>query len=181
MAPDTAFHPFPPPQWIIFGMQNPKLLSGTHPLTSTLHHKSLNSQNFQFSARKLTLNFKPWHFLQPNFVFPLLLYIFCHSIYWSMLKLQPCLLFYLIFLFDQLPCCGYPHLSTHWIGVFLDDSNCLLLVWGPCKRSHDLACYCFKQIITLSINIPQVCTLLCCIGRRYGFDYSREWVCMLCG
>ena len=35
---------------------------------------------------------------------------------------------YLISSFFHLPCCVYPHLSTHWIGVLLDESDCLLLV-----------------------------------------------------
>ena len=32
--------------------------------------------------------------------------------------------------FDHLPCCWYPCLLTPWIGVLLDESDCLLLVWG---------------------------------------------------
>ena len=32
----------------------------------------------------------------------------------------------------------YPCFSTPWIGVLLDDSNCLLLVWGACIRSHNV-------------------------------------------
>ena len=30
-------------------------------------------------------------------------------------------------------CCGYSCLSTPWIGVLLDESNCFLLIWGGCS------------------------------------------------
>ena len=36
---------------------------------------------------------------------------------------------------DHLSCCGYPRLLTIWIGVLLEESNCLLLVWGACSYS----------------------------------------------
>ena len=32
------------------------------------------------------------------------------------------------------PCCGYSRLSTPWIWVLINESDCLLLVWGVCSR-----------------------------------------------
>ena len=31
---------------------------------------------------------------------------------------------------------GYPRLSTPWIGVLLDEGNCLILEWGAYSRDH---------------------------------------------
>ena len=36
--------------------------------------------------------------------------------------------------FYYLPWYGYPRLSTPWIGVLLNESDCLLLVWGACSQ-----------------------------------------------
>ena len=38
--------------------------------------------------------------------------------------------FRVVFFFDHLPCCRYLCLLTPWIGVLLNESNCLLLIWG---------------------------------------------------
>ena len=36
------------------------------------------------------------------------------------------------------PCYGYSHLLIPWIGVFLDDIDCLLLIWGACSRGLNI-------------------------------------------
>ena len=46
------------------------------------------------------------------------------------------------------PCCGYPRLSTPWIGVLLDGSNYLLPIWGACSSGFIWTCCIPWQVIS---------------------------------
>ena len=79
--------------------------------------------------------------------------------------LLECYTLFTIFFFCHAPFhCVYPHLFKPPFGSYFDESNCLLIVWEVCSRSHDIvshichmASYCLNSEKLFPISDDPYC------------------------
>ena len=97
----------------------------------TIMHKFIFIFNYigiKYNQKDYPIPFDGWHSGNPNFK-GLCYNLLCSVRIWG----NGYIFLESLFLFGHLPCCRDPHLLTPWIGVLLNESDCLLLIWGTCS------------------------------------------------